>query len=212
MYAAYVMSQAGHEIVALLTVLSSDPHSLMFHTPNIHMVPAIAECMDLPLISVKSEGDDETMPIDKLVQKAAASGAEGIVTGAILSDYQFTRIDRICFENGLKCYSPLWRKDQMTLLLDIVSSGIEAIVTKVAAEGLGEDMLGRRIDGDFVKTAGALSRRYGINPCGEGGEYETLTLDSPMHRKRIVIRKASIVKSASSPGYLVEEAELMPKV
>ncbi len=210
-YAAYVLSQAGHEIVSLLTVSSSNPDSLMFHTPNIDMTVAAAECMDIPLTVVRSGPGDEIVPVSELVRKAAAHGAEGIASGAILSDYQFTRIDRVCFENGLKCYSPLWRKSQMMLLSDIAASGIEAIVVKVAAEGMGEEMLGRRIDAGFIETALELRRKYGINPCGEGGEYETLTLDSPMHRKRLVIKKAKIIKSASSPVYLVEEAETVPK-
>ena len=29
------------------------------------------------------------------------------------------------------------------------------------------------------------NRRYGVNVCGEGGEYESLTLDCPLFRKRI---------------------------
>ena len=29
--------------------------------------------------------------------------------------------------------------------------------------------------------------QFGVNICGEGGEYETLTLDCPLFRKRIVL-------------------------
>ncbi len=31
----------------------------------------------------------------------------------------------------------------------------------------------------------AQNRRYGVNVCGEGGEYETFTLDCPLYKKRI---------------------------
>jgi ABC transporter with metal-binding/Fe-S-binding domain ATP-binding protein len=211
MYAAYLMSQAGHDIISLLTVVSGNPDSLMFHTPNINMAGVIADCLGIAQISEYSETADELAPISVLLRKAADMGAEGVVTGAILSDYQFTKIDRLCWENGLKCFSPLWRKSQLMLLSDIVESGIEAIVTKVAAEGMGEDMLGRRIDGDFISRMKTLQRKFGVNPCGEGGEYETMTLDSPMHVKRLVIKKSRIIKSASSPGFLVEEAEAVNK-
>ncbi len=211
MYAAYLMSQAGHEIISLLTVIPDDPDSFMFHTPNIEMVTAIAQCLEIPLIIERAGSTGEMAPVSALVQKAAASGAEGVATGAILSDFQFTRIDSVCFHGGLKCFSPLWRKNQMTLLSDIVASGIEAIVTKVAAEGMNEHMLGRRIDSDFIETAVDLNRRFGVSPCGEGGEYETLTLDSPMHKKKLVIKKASIIGPASSPSLRVEEAEAVAK-
>ena len=29
--------------------------------------------------------------------------------------------------------------------------------------------------------------KYGLNPCGEGGEYETFTLDCPLFSKKIVM-------------------------
>ena len=32
-----------------------------------------------------------------------------------------------------------------------------------------------------------LHRKYGIHVCGEGGEYETFTLDCPLFKKRIVM-------------------------
>ena len=33
----------------------------------------------------------------------------------------------------------------------------------------------------------AQHRKYGINVCGEGGEYETFTLDCPLFLKEIVM-------------------------
>lgn len=32
-----------------------------------------------------------------------------------------------------------------------------------------------------------LSAQYGVHVCGEGGEYETLTLDCPLFSKKIVV-------------------------
>ena len=31
------------------------------------------------------------------------------------------------------------------------------------------------------------NEKYGLNVCGEGGEYETLTLDCPIFKKKIVV-------------------------
>ena len=30
-------------------------------------------------------------------------------------------------------------------------------------------------------------KQYGLNVCGEGGEYETFTLDCPLFHKKIVV-------------------------
>ena len=49
-----------------------------------------------------------------------------------------------------------------------------------------------------------LEDEYGINVCGEGGEYETMTLDCPIYKKKIVIFEFDIIchnKDIYSPVY-----------
>ena len=59
----------------------------------------------------------------------------------------------------------------------------------VHAAALGSDQhwLGRRIDMKAAVELKRLSERYGLNVCGEGGEYESLVVDAPWFRKRLVI-------------------------
>jgi len=38
-----------------------------------------------------------------------------------------------------------------------------------------------------------LNHKYGSNVCGEGGEYETFTLDCPLFKQRIVIDESEVV-------------------
>lgn len=71
------------------------------------------------------------------------------------------------------------------LFEEMVSAGVRAIVAGVAAEGLGPEWLGRPLDGSALAELKGLRDRYGISVMGEGGEYESMTLDSPMHLKRI---------------------------
>ncbi|KAG8823678.1 hypothetical protein FRC17_009262 [Serendipita sp. 399] len=42
-------------------------------------------------------------------------------------------------------------------------------------------------------TLRALNERFGSHICGEGGEYETLTLDCPAFKKRIVLKETELV-------------------
>merc|ERR1711962_822358 len=52
--------------------------------------------------------------------------------------------------------------------------------------------------------------KYELNVCGEGGKYETLTLDCPLFVKRIVVDKERVIihsDDAFAPvGYLVFDA------
>lgn len=62
----------------------------------------------------------------------------------------------------------------------MVSSGLHAILVKVAALGLDpRKHLGKPLAA-LEPHLLRLSEAFGANVCGEGGEYESLTLDCPV--------------------------------
>ncbi|MCG7845306.1 MAG: diphthine--ammonia ligase, partial [Methanomassiliicoccales archaeon] len=167
-YSAYLMEQAGHEVVCLVTVIPDDPHSWVFHTLNLEHLPEMARALGKDLVAVPSSGDEGS---DLQALKEALEGleVEGVITGAIASDYQWDRINGVCESLGLKVFSPLWRKDQMMLMKDMLAAGNKAMVVGVFADGLGEDWLGRMLDGVALEELEALAISKGINVSGEGG-------------------------------------------
>jgi ABC transporter with metal-binding/Fe-S-binding domain ATP-binding protein len=185
-FAMYLAEQMGHEIVCLVTVRPEDRASWIFHTPNLSAVPAMAEAMGMELVTAVSDGTEEG---DMAAMRDVLSGldVDGIVVGALWSDYQWDRMNLICGDLGLVVLAPLWRKDQDMVYDEMVSAGIEAVIAGVFAEGLDGEWLGRRLDADTKSGLCRLRDRYGISIMGEGGEYESMTLDSPMHLKRLVI-------------------------
>uniref|UniRef100_A0A1B6IXM0 Diphthine--ammonia ligase n=1 Tax=Homalodisca liturata TaxID=320908 RepID=A0A1B6IXM0_9HEMI len=69
----------------------------------------------------------------------------------------------------------------------MVDCNINAIIIKVAALGLDPTKhLGLRIS-EIQPYLVKMNEKYGLNICGEGGEYETFTLDCPLFKKSIVI-------------------------
>ena len=188
-FAMYLAQQMGHEIACLVTVRPEDSASWIFHTPNLSVVPKMAEAMGMELVTVSSDGTEEG---DMEAMRSVLSGldVDGIVVGALWSDYQWDRMNLICGDLGHVELAPLWRKDQDTVYDEMVSAGIEAVIAGVFAEGLDAGWLGRRLDADTKKQLAALRGRYGISIMGEGGEYESMTLDSPMHAKRLRIESS----------------------
>ena len=185
-FAMYLAEQMGHEIVCLVTVRPEDRASWIFHTPNLSVVPVMAEAMGKELVTVPSDGTEEG-DMDAMRKVLSGLDIDGIVVGALWSDYQWDRMNLICGDLGLYVLAPLWRKDQDTVYDEMVSAGVEAVIVGVFAEGLDERWLGRRLDADTKRELCRLRDRYGISIMGEGGEYESMTLDSPMHLKRLVI-------------------------
>ncbi|RLI97395.1 MAG: TIGR00289 family protein [Candidatus Aenigmatarchaeota archaeon] len=200
-------------IVCLISVLSKNDESYMFHTPNISLTELQAKAMGLPLVRKETEGrkEEELKDLVDAIEEAKMHGIEGIVTGAIDSVYQSTRIQRICNRLGLYCFNPLWQADQKALMEEVISSGFDAIVSGVFAYPLGREMLGRKIDSKLLDEMMENSKRYGISPSGEGGEIETFVRDGPMFRHRIRVDGARKVFDGDSGIYRIEKARLVKK-
>lgn len=179
-FSLYLMEQEGHDIPYLVNVVPEDQASWIFHTPNLDAVPLMAESMGKRLVTATSSGTEEG-DMDGLRRALDGLDVEGVVSGAIWSDYQWDRMNIVCGELDLKLFAPLWRKDQDLLMDQLLDSGIRSIIVGCYAEGLGEEWLGRIIDHEAVEELKGIRARTGISIMGEGGEYESLTLDSPMH-------------------------------
>ena len=67
--------------------------------------------------------------------KAAIPDLQAVSSGAIMSNYQRTRIEHVCFRLGLVSLSYLWERNQRQLLREMVESGMNAILVKTAAMG-----------------------------------------------------------------------------
>ncbi|KAL4656262.1 diphthine-ammonia ligase isoform X1 [Arapaima gigas] len=215
---------AGHEIVALANLCpagnTGELDSYMYQTVGHEAIKLYAEAMDLPLYQRTIEGSglhtgreysqrdgdevEDLYDLLKLVKEK--EDVDAVSVGAILSDYQRVRVENVCMRLHLQPLAYLWRKDQESLLREIISSDLHAIIIKVAAFGLDpEKHLGKSL-AEMEPYLKQLSQKYGVHICGEGGEYETFTLDCPLFKKKIVIdTMETVVHSADAfapVGYL----------
>lgn len=209
-FAIQIMESQGHEVTHLVSIVPGDRHSWVFHTPNLHLVPSMASSMVKEIVMEKSSGTEED---DLLSLRRALSGldVDGVVTGALASDYQWDRINGICEALGLPVYSPLWRKDQRMLMEDMISSGLRAMMVVVSAEGLDGTWLGRTIDMDALEELDRLAQRYGFNVSGEGGEFETMVMDSPLFHHRLIIHESEMELTRDGGRLTVASVEMERK-
>ena len=194
-YSAYLMKKQGHELACLISILSENKESYMFHTPSITKVKKQAEVMQISLIIEKTKGkkEIELKDLEKSIKKAKKEyKIQGIVTGAVESVYQASRIQKICENLKLKCLNPLWKKNQIKLLNELIKKKFKVIITGVAAYPLDKSWLGREINKQFIKETKELQEKYKINPAGEGGEFESFVLDCPLFKKPLKIKDKKI--------------------
>lgn len=189
--ATLISKNEGHEISCLISIVSENKESYMFHTPSIRRVENQAKVMGVPLIIRETNGEKEIelKDLKKVIESSIKKfGIEGVVTGAVESVYQATRIQKICNELKIECFNPLWQKDQIELLEDLVENKFEVLIVSVCAYPLDEKWLGRKIDEKFILDVKKLAKEYKINPAGEGGEFESFVLDCPLFNHSLEVK------------------------
>ena len=180
----------GWTVVALVTVRIEGEDSPMFQIPSTHVVQQQAELAEIPWISVSTSGETP-QDVDDLAKALASLDVDGFVSGALRSDYQKSRLERMAESLNLISWTPLWHQNGYSHLRDMVQHGFKIMLTGISAEGLDEKWLGHTLTVDSVEELNRLAQRYRFNVEGEGGEYETLVLSGPHHDGEIVVEATS---------------------
>jgi len=203
-----------YKIECLITIISKNKESYMFHTPNIDITKMQANALGIPLIEKKTEGTPKE-ELKDLKEAIATAITEfkivGIVTGAIASVYQTQRIQRICDELGIICINPLWKKNQEDLLREIVEEDYEVIISGIFAYPLNESWLGKKITNEIIDQLVFLNKKFCVSIAGEGGEIETTVLDAPLFTKKIKIIDQCIIAKNNSGVFKILKARLISK-
>ena len=214
LYAAYLMQKQGYVIKCFLTIDSKNKDSFMFHTPTISLAKLQADAFGVPVLISKTKGvkEKELKDLELLISQAKKKfGIEGVVSGALFSNYQRERIEKISEKLGIRAFAPLWQMNQTTYMKRLLKEKFKVMVTKIACYGLSEKWLGKILTSKDLLELEKLKTKYGVNVAGEGGEYETLVIDAPFFTKRLDV---SVSKKLSNEftGYVeISKANLVKK-
>ena len=218
-YAAWWAGLQGWEVVSLVTVLVRGEDSMMFQLQNSWIAGLQAYSIGTSWKPVFSDGEEEKeigdlemalcgkgdvtlsvenvwpegveVPKDLDIHKGPLE-IDGIVVGALRSDYQKTRIERMCERLGIRSFCPLWHKDQFEHMESLIEHGFEVVFTSVSTEGMDERWIGSKLDEGSLKELKEASREFRFNLDGEGGEFETIVTDAP-HMKRKILLDGEVV-------------------
>lgn len=185
-FALYIAKQWGWDITHLITMLSKKKDSWMFHTINIHLTKLLSNAIDVPLLSRQTEGEKED-ELGDLKDILESISIDGVISGAIASEYQRTRIEGICHDLGIKSFTPIWHKNPYLLIKDQIDAGFVIRIVGVYANGFDESWLGKKLDIKTLEELVELKKKFAINIAGEGGEFETLAIDGPIFKKKLVL-------------------------
>lgn len=199
----------------MVTVVVTGEDSLMFQLENTQIAALQAGSMGVPWLPVGTEGEEGAEIHDlqtalsgcisphEVLERIWPSGflmpeelaihdgvleIDALVSGALRSDFQKTRLEMMCERLGVKSFSPLWHKGSLQHMSALIDHGFGVVITSVSTEGLGEEWLGRRLDKRNLEKLQSLSEKYRFNLDGEGGEFETMVVSGPHMEGHIVFR------------------------
>ena len=214
-YAVYMAKKQGHEIVCLITLKPEKDDSYMFHFPNVEFVEKQAEAINLPLIQMKTKGvkEKELEDLKEAINLAKQKHhIEGVCSGALHSQYQKERVDKICEELELKSVAPLWHMDLMMYMQGLLLNNFKVIIVGVASDGLTEEWLGKEIDRNSLQELRKLSEKFKCHLAFDGGEAETFVMDCPLFKKKLVVLEAEKQMESKFCGkYMIKEIGLTNK-
>lgn len=245
----------GHDVVALANLHPASPaegasiedtDSFMYQTIGHAVIPLYEGALGLPLYRQEIAGSavnqsksygptpneaekaDETESLVPLLRRVMAAHPEvnAVSTGAILSDYQRTRVESVALRLGLAPLSYLWQyphlppATQTSLLEDMAAVGQDSRIIKVASGGMDDSFLWQNVADLRTKTRLVkAAQRFGTDgdgaALGEGGEYETLAIagPAPLWKARIVVGeedRAILPGEAGSASVKINKAEIAP--
>ena len=183
----------------------------MFHYPGLKWTALQAEAAGIPRVSVQTKGvkEEELKDLTEGLRRISKDeGIDGLVSGAVASEYQRTRLDNVSEELGIKGFTPLWHKNEEQLIREQITSGFEFIITACNALGLDERWLGRKVGIEQVDELVKLKKRYGLSVAFEGGEAETFVTKAPTLKAPLSILRSAPLWRGDSGSLILQEVRL----
>ena len=197
-FAVYKAIGQGNDVTRLVNFISRDYRRVSFHGTRAHLIQrqAVAIGIRLAQYSVPTDMALYEQRFKRAVSSLVRKGAEGMVFGDIYIEEQRDWVERVCQEIGIKPVLPLWGMSPEQVLTDFIEAGFVAIIIAAKADIFSEEWLGRKIDDSFIADLKALNQGWGVDVCGERGEFHTLVVDGPMFQKRLdVVRGIKILRN-----------------
>jgi len=193
LYSIFLTKKQGHEINCLLTVFPKSDESHLLHHPNLQWTHLQSQSMQIPHLTIKSESDETENEINTLekilIQCMDEYPIEGLVHGGIKSQFQKEKFENLCKKLNLKPITPLWNRNPLEYMNELISSNFIFIITSVSSGGLDDSWLGKTITKNDIVNLYTLSQKFGFNLNFEGGEAETFVVDCPLFLNPIKINQ-----------------------
>lgn len=197
-YALYLLKEHPvYRVVRLHTTFGEETRRVGLHGIHECLIQRQAKLIGLPLDSIyyPASGDNQAY------EKAMSDYFEGLKHEGIyhvaygdifledLKKYREKQLEKA----GIQPVFPLWGTNTLQMVNGIIQSGFLTAICAADAEKVGEDLLGKVLDKEFLDDLAPS-----VDPCGENGEFHTFCFDGPIFSEKVPISLGETVKKSYS--------------
>jgi uncharacterized protein (TIGR00290 family) len=179
--------QGDCRATALLTTITEEYDRISMHGVRRVLLERQAQSIGLPLHAVPIPPQCINAIYEQRMKEALAAhfarGVRRVVFGDIfLEDLRVYREKNLALA-GMQAVFPIWKRDTRELAREFVRLGFRAITVCVDPRVLDASFAGRELDASFFEDL-----PFGVDPCGENGEFHTFVFDGPIFCAPIPVR------------------------
>ncbi len=191
---ARLLADARWRVVGLLTSVTASYGRVSMHGIRRDVLHAQARALGLPLLEMTLDWPADNASYEQ-AHRAALQQARRRWRGLrhcgfgdiFLEDVRDYRVRQLGRENWQAAF-PLWGEDTAALARAFHADGHRANVVCVDTTQLDARFCGRAFDAAFLDALPA-----GVDPCGERGEFHTLSHASPLFRQPLQLRRGESI-------------------
>ncbi len=197
-FSLWRLIQSGQKPDLLLTTVNRDYGRVSMHGLRIELLRLQSRRAGIPLLEIPLAADVDMETYNRtMLQYLQQLKSEGFTRGCFgdifLEDLKEFRIRQMKSAGFSTCF-PVWGEDTHQMGLDIIRSGIKAVVVTVNANKLDRSFVGRNYDESFLNDL-----PDDVDPCGENGEFHTFVYDTPFFDSPIPFTRGETVFRSYKP-------------
>ncbi len=208
----YALSQ-GWEIEYLLSVKPTRTDCYLYHFATVEHTPLQATLLGMKHILTTCDVADpikEAAIVSSMVKDNPVDAV--ILGGTGLQRTQIKSIQSALLPLGVEAFAAHDGLDQEDTMKELLDKGYEVMITQIASDGLGH-WLGKILTKDNFTQLQADAKKYGFWVGGDGGYYDTFTLDCPLFSEKINFETMHLVKEDAYSGHvIVDKITTLPKL
>lgn len=187
--ALHHMIKQGNEPAALIVMVNKSVDRSYFHGADYRMLQSYSEALQIPLLITPANGENYHLEMEKSLCKAVEAGAEAACFGDIDIEDNRAWSEERCRNTGIRALFPLWQKEREENVYELINLGYKCLIKSINNTLLPRSFLGKILDRQIINEM----KKYGIDICGENGEYHTLVVDGPIFKKAVSCKTGDVI-------------------